>query len=72
MKGSTVGVFSAVLAIALGVYCAWRGFASHPYDGRDLGLFFGAVGAIVGSVSGILGALAGRQMTLAAPNARQA
>ncbi len=72
MKGWMVGIFSAVLATALGVYYAWRGFASHPYDGRDLGLFFGTLGAITGGLWGILGALAGRWMTSAASTAPRA
>ena len=63
MKGFVIGMTSAILAAAFGVYWAWYGFASSAYDGWDLGMFGGSLGTIFGVTSGIVGALAGRWMS---------
>ena len=60
--GFSLGSISALLAMALGVCCAQRGFYSSPYDSWDLGAFWGSLCAILGVACGLIGAIAGRSM----------
>jgi hypothetical protein len=54
--GYSVGVAFAMVGTAIGLYCAWLGFSSAPYDGHRLGTFCGAIGALVGCTWACIGA----------------
>jgi len=57
--GSTSGLALAAIGTSIGVYLAWRGFASTPYNGQQLGMFCGLMGALIGCTWAFIGTLAG-------------
>ena len=53
--GLVAGLICALIGTAIGLSFAWTGFSSSPYSARELGMFFGVVGALVGISLGIVG-----------------
>ena len=60
--GFVSGLALAAIGASAGVYLAWRGFASTPYNGEQLGMFFGLMGALVGCTCAFIGAFAGHRL----------
>ncbi len=54
--GFSSGLAFAAVGTAIGLYCAWLGFSSAPYDGQQLGTFCGVMGALVGCTWACIGA----------------
>ncbi|HTO40354.1 MAG TPA: hypothetical protein VL026_05205, partial [Rhizomicrobium sp.] len=57
--GFASGLAFAAIGTAVGIYCAWLSFSSTPYDGQQLGMFCGVMGALVGCTWACIGALSG-------------
>ena len=55
--GLLSGLALAMVGTAIGLYFAWLGFSSAPYDGRQLGTFCGVMGALVGCIWACIGAM---------------
>lgn len=69
--GFSLGLALAAIGTAIGLYCAWLGFSSTPYDGQQLGTFCGVMGALVGCIWACIGALSGywqRRIASVAPH----
>lgn len=71
--GVVSGLAFGVIGTAIGIYCAWLGFSSTPYDEQQLGTFCGLMGAFAGCTWACIGALLGylqkRYTFIASPNA---
>lgn len=55
--GATAGVLLGFAGVLVGVYFAWHGFSSAPYNNQMLGEFWGAMGTVLGCSSALIGTL---------------
>ena len=53
--GFVFGFIFALVGITVGLYSAWLGFSSSPYDSQQLGIFLSATGAIIGCTGAGIG-----------------
>jgi hypothetical protein len=51
------GLAFSAIGTAIGLYFAWLGFSSTPYDGQQLGMFCGVMGTLVGCTCAFVGVL---------------
>ena len=53
--GIVFGFVFAVVGITAGLYSAWLGLSSSPYDSQQIGVFSSVIGAILGCTGAAIG-----------------